>query len=1096
MDLKNKPVILILDYLSKQCEGKSVFEISTSLGMNRNLVSKYLSILLMQGRVELKPHGTMKVYRLSNRIPFSFLSRINETFLIGLDQFYIIKECIGDLPPFFYQHNKIIGKKIQTMDYPGFQEKHVLETINQTFDGKSSFNHHIQIGSYWHLIKIIPIIFDDRTIGIALSFSDITQMKGLESAETFWKSRYMAITDMNPDMVLHLSPDGKITSVNPAFTIFQNVAKKDIIGTTIIPGLMTEDQKKISDLIYSLSFNNPHTEIILQTILKNGSIHWIKWKIIGIFLDQNLMEVLLQGSDITRETLLEFKYTRSDLEFQSLIDEKNKAIIELNQNLKREREEKKILEYKNQMKVIENNSLLQSTHNVILKITNLGVIQNINIGFTNILDYPSDKIIGKNIAEFLYSADALLLKEKLHLVNTKFEPIHHVELMFRSNTGSPIYVDLSGVPILSDNKKELTINCIGQVITKRRIMEQELKKLKTIMDKTSDIINIFNEKGYFQYINQAGKRILEIPESNSINTYKLTQFIRKSSQKEFDFGLKIATDRGIWRGEITLTSLSGRDRPISIEIITYRDSPDASLIYLTVGRDISERMIHYQELSRINAYNRGLLETSNDALLLIGSDGIIKDVNKSTEIFTGYQYDELVGSKFSRYCISLDELKKGCQQVLTEGIIRNYQIDIEHRSRKIIKAELNASIFRDENRITQGIIASIRDIASQCKKNDELIQQYEYYLVVLDNFSYPVLRFGFDGKLNSINKSYFEFSRGTHDAKIFPDLTEEIHPKDFDRLFLLHTNSYKNHQPFNIKHRHRYKNGSYRWVKYFSKPLYSISGEFIGNIGTFIDMHAGKEEYEHIQEKDLRLLKLISKMPIGVVLPDIWGECILINQEWTNKRDISFKDSIGIGWVQKLHYEDRDILLNKWKTTIESDEEWGFNFQFKMNDGKTVLVYGKAYLLSGPEGTTTRYIGFNAEISPENGNKSFQLESGKKLKQKSKDREEGTWTIDSEGYTMFVNQRMADILGYSPEEMKGRHLFSFMDDKGVQYATNLISRRKDGISEEHVFIFIHKSGKEIFTKLSTSPIIDSSGNYLGAIAIVIDLSNEKNFHIS
>lgn len=167
-----------------------------------------------------------------------------------------------------------------------------------------------------------------------------------------------------------------------------------------------------------------------------------------------------------------------------------------------------------------------------------------------------------------------------------------------------------------------------------------------------------------------------------------------------------------------------------------------------------------------------------------------------------------------------------------------------------------------------------------------------------------------------------------------------------------------------------------------------------------------------------------------------------------------------------------------------------------MNDGKTVLVYGKAYLLSGPEGTTTRYIGFNAEISPENGNKSFQLESGKKLKQKSKDREEGTWTIDSEGYTMFVNQRMADILGYSPEEMKGRHLFSFMDDKGVQYATNLISRRKDGISEEHVFIFIHKSGKEIFTKLSTSPIIDSSGNYLGAIAIVIDLSNEKNFHIS
>lgn len=47
---------------------------------------------------------------------------------------------------------------------------------------------------------------------------------------------------------------------------------------------------------------------------------------------------------------------------------------------------------------------------------------------------------------------------------------------------------------------------------------------------------------------------------------------------------------------------------------------------------------------------------------------------------------------------------------------------------------------------------------------------------------------------------------------------------------------------------------------------------------------------------------------------------------------------------------------------------------------------------------------------------------------------EGIWTLDAEARTDYVNRRMAEMLGYTPEEMLGRHLFEFMDDEAREEA--------------------------------------------------------------
>jgi len=104
---------------------------------------------------------------------------------------------------------------------------------------------------------------------------------------------------------------------------------------------------------------------------------------------------------------------------------------------------------------------------------------------------------------------------------------------------------------------------------------------------------------------------------------------------------------------------------------------------------------------------------------------------------------------------------------------------------------------------------------------------------------------------------------------------------------------------------------------------------------------------------------------------------------------------------------------------------------------------------------------------------------------------EGIWGIDNESKTNFVNPAMAEILGYSVEEMLGKHIFEFMDQKHVETAKKNLKRGKRGESGRYEFIFLHKDGSEIYTLINTQPLSDEQGNYQGALAAVQDISERK-----
>lgn len=109
---------------------------------------------------------------------------------------------------------------------------------------------------------------------------------------------------------------------------------------------------------------------------------------------------------------------------------------------------------------------------------------------------------------------------------------------------------------------------------------------------------------------------------------------------------------------------------------------------------------------------------------------------------------------------------------------------------------------------------------------------------------------------------------------------------------------------------------------------------------------------------------------------------------------------------------------------------------------------------------------------------------------------EGIWVLDVGGYTSFVNQRMADMLGYTPQDMLGRHFLDYVDESGRQQAVLImqpqIAAGRAAPSGRHDFRFKRADGNLITTIVATAAIPERNEEMPGLLAVVTDISDRES----
>jgi PAS domain S-box-containing protein len=104
---------------------------------------------------------------------------------------------------------------------------------------------------------------------------------------------------------------------------------------------------------------------------------------------------------------------------------------------------------------------------------------------------------------------------------------------------------------------------------------------------------------------------------------------------------------------------------------------------------------------------------------------------------------------------------------------------------------------------------------------------------------------------------------------------------------------------------------------------------------------------------------------------------------------------------------------------------------------------------------------------------------------------EGVWLIDRHGRTQYANDRMAALLGTTPQRLATTPVLDFVFAEDVPQARERIAANLAGRPEEFDFRFRRDDGSETLVLAGTSPVRDDAGRVVGALGLFTDVTARR-----
>jgi PAS domain S-box-containing protein len=105
---------------------------------------------------------------------------------------------------------------------------------------------------------------------------------------------------------------------------------------------------------------------------------------------------------------------------------------------------------------------------------------------------------------------------------------------------------------------------------------------------------------------------------------------------------------------------------------------------------------------------------------------------------------------------------------------------------------------------------------------------------------------------------------------------------------------------------------------------------------------------------------------------------------------------------------------------------------------------------------------------------------------------EGIWLIDTQGVTLFLNQRMATMLNTHPQHVIGRSAFDFIYPEDMKDGRDELARRlASSGGDQFEFRYRRADGSPLHARVSSSPVMDDDGAVAAILGLFTDVTESQ-----
>jgi len=674
-----------------------------------------------------------------------------------------------------------------------------------------------------------------------------------------------------------------------------------------------------------------------------------------------------------------------------------------------------------------------------------GTIQEANCAATTLLNVSQKSLVGKLLLSFVPLENRPTFRSQLKQVCHEIGSVQEWEVRLCSSNGEAFDAAVRVAAFQEQQSKPLSL-CwlVRDVSFAKQAQAQRLKesenRWRTIVETEPECVKILASDGTLLDMNPAGLAMIGATSAEAVIGQSVYSLIAPEYQESF-----VAFNESVCQGnrgtlEFEIIGLQGVRRWMETHAVPLHSESDGTRVHLAITRDITKRKI---------------------------AEAALKQAKQELEI----RVEERTA-----------QLKTTNDQLLSEVFHRQQVQEELERSLSVLRGTLEAT--------ADGIIVS-QDGRYIATVNQKFVEMWDIPEAVIAS-----------GELNQLVPLILEQIK---DPEAFMSQTQDL-------LSQVDAEAYG---IFELK--------DGRIVERYSLPQW-IGGSIVGRVCSFRDITDRQRAEEALQRSEQKYRNLFHNSQVGMFRNTL-NDGTVLDANAAILKMFGYDSYEGVKALDVyVNPADREPLKQQ---LLERGFVENFETQLRRKDGSIFWVSysGKLYAKEGySEGViidiTKRKLAEDAlkkahdqlEIRVEERTTQLrqvivQLQSEMAERQQAQEalREseaqyrrlietaaEGIWILDAEGKTTFANARIAEMLGYTVEEMIGMPLFAFMDAEGQAIAAKKLELRRQGTIEQHDFKFRCKDGSELWTLITTNPILNHARQHIGTLGMLTDITERKS----
>ncbi|WJH37965.1 PAS domain-containing protein (plasmid) [Aliirhizobium terrae] len=200
--------------------------------------------------------------------------------------------------------------------------------------------------------------------------------------------------------------------------------------------------------------------------------------------------------------------------------------------------------------------------------------------------------------------------------------------------------------------------------------------------------------------------------------------------------------------------------------------------------------------------------------------------------------------------------------------------------------------------------------------------------------------------------------------------SELLHVNDYSRLEQAWLAAVQSVGTFDVAHRVRTANGSFRWLRTTARAQTDATGKIVFWLGTCVDIHEAISEVEASRERERVLQNFIDAVPVPIWSADCSGNPTYFNQALKAQVGISDTNTIQKFTLDEvlsrvIHPDDLSRVSSALKATFAGGERFKQKYRQVRADGGFRWTNGEVNALRDDKGVVMRWLGVAQDIDDE-----------------------------------------------------------------------------------------------------------------------------------